>query len=1627
MEIFADSMTDEEIRGYVKKYGREKVQALLELPVDSDAEIIKKTLGVGEASLLEKSLDYAKEAGSKTLESMLTTQTQGPISRVGDIIATTAGQAMGLDRYTPPIVGSAAAPAGEQAKAMGILGGSRPTAPTGGFQAGIEPAPMRLAPDTAAAQVGGALQNFLNLPPLPERPDLPQGNVMDVAAQYSKPLGQGMLDASQTMAMAAGVANPAKYALPVLGGIFAGGALEGTGAQKAIGEFGTKSGEWLAENVPAVGPVWGAQVATVAEALPQILLEGAVAKTAGYPGAKLKSALDNVLPGDADVSFAGMEPKGLPPHTIDVDPSGVARDVKKFEGTMAPMNMKVVRGENINVPADAAPPIAPEPSAAAGSPEAATIAESMKEIESIFGPETKGYVPTKLQQELSGELGTEIGLPKKEKTSQPEVPVPAGIKGLEKLLGKEEAAKVAPKDIQKRYNDVLDIAAIEQNQYSTSPFDPLKSGNTLGSLLETPDAASLPKGKPISVDALTRATEAKKAAEAPVLAEGNQKVTFELNDGAGVVTTMTTTRDAFNKAKAKLDAEGNGHLIKEITPVESLKPGEATPAPSKPAKTKLEKMVEDLEPDATPEQIAARYPAPDLPAIDKPVPRMNRNGKAMKGTGESFLDIAKKYMSGEDAIVEANRLAEEWKAKNTADSYDGVTPAMREKGYAGEDARHKARGQALKGGITPIYSYIKRNYTGINAESLIAAGMKGELADTNMVKPKGGARWSDIVEAIRQDGFAPKDMMDQEIMSALVDEYNLRKSMKETQQGRSQLAMADKALAEVLKEGIEGPYAATEGPMMYSGLPLDKMYDAGGKVAKAVWEGKTPLHRKAKFIADNAPALNALTDSARQEAAALNYKMFGAQGVAGGPGLFIDAAMARIGLQPPSAVYPFLTSNSIKAYESGTKFEGGIAKVARQVSKLLTTKYLTQSEMDSIGPATIKSPGGIPDVKMTLPEYKAWILGLEKGKKVAGVTVNDLVAMGLEGVIPVEKLPAGVQASVKVVRTIFDRIADALGMTPEERRSNYYPHVFTDPGILRKIRAEYKTEADFINAQKQNYWTAGDYGIEIHDPYLRARVGVQGWSLDWQQALQARVRAASRKIFMEPVITQIRDTAAQLKSDGTLTGEFQGKFLEDYAKMLNGDVSTLDKGIDNAAMYMFEKMGANKLWALTDKLNQTKFAQFMRDKQAPVFGDYIKLSLLPQRGFAKNWSRLTADAMYFSIMAYALPTGIKNLFQGVNTAAYHGVGRTTLGAARLLTRKGFNEFLDSGIMADMDNIADGVGSSNFGGKLVKGLTKVAYGPMLASEFINRGIAFNTALLEAKVLQKRGILPQGQDVAFRHALGSVRKTQFQYGITETTPWMNNSVGRVFRVLGTYPQRQAAFLRELATRPNDAKIMGINAGMWRYLIITGAMANGALTLGVDVSDSVGAMKADEFEEKMRQLPFGVGIPAEWAASKLPDDFRIPLVGTPYQLAEHWMGKSPGGQAIGAGIDLGKRAFTDDPREAERLRESIDKTKTDLEKRLLFGSMAPAPWAATRFWEGKRNLENELKTGKVVTPSGATYRITPGDAYLKALALKPKVQQEHEAKIRELLNRKATQAERSYEGRKAAREQRTERQRR
>lgn len=348
-------------------------------------------------------------------------------------------------------------------------------------------------------------------------------------------------------------------------------------------------------------------------------------------------------------------------------------------------------------------------------------------------------------------------------------------------------------------------------------------------------------------------------------------------------------------------------------------------------------------------------------------------------------------------------------------------------------------------------------------------------------------------------------------------------------------------------------------------------------------------------------------------------------------------------------------------------------------------------------------------------------------QQASGKEANEKIFNWLDGV-NVELTPNELKVATEI-KSYLKEWADKLELPQYKRVSDYITHLYEVGQITQEFDEDLAKIIDPRIAK------------EVYDPFLQKRLGTRiDYLRDTWGALQAYVKRATRKYFMDPALEQL----SQQKSSLELS-------QEKYVKRLTDRINMRPTEIDN----------------LIDNFLKSVPGIGYRFGQRPV-------TILSQG---------TRQMVYRGTIGLNVSSALRNLTQGTNTYAELGEKYTLLGYLRLLKNWRSTELQDTGVLRD-SFITDQTQSvfKNALGAIDKGLMAL----FQTAEKVNRGAAYFGA--KAKALEQ-GL---SETQAIEKAKEIVRKTQFVFGAIDTPVILSSDLAKTIGQLQTYNIKQLEFL-------------------------------------------------------------------------------------------------------------------------------------------------------------------------------------------------------------------------------------------
>jgi hypothetical protein len=362
------------------------------------------------------------------------------------------------------------------------------------------------------------------------------------------------------------------------------------------------------------------------------------------------------------------------------------------------------------------------------------------------------------------------------------------------------------------------------------------------------------------------------------------------------------------------------------------------------------------------------------------------------------------------------------------------------------------------------------------------------------------------------------------------------------------------------------------------------------------------------------------------------------------------------------------------------------------------------------------------------------------------------------------------------IRSYFKEWADELGLPPDKRVTSYITHLFDDQIVKNS------PDADLSSI------IANEIPNSIYNPYLKQRMGAQGYKDDLFAALDAYTNRALRKKHLDPALKAI---AGKIERRGTefddifempppkknpghsdehlITDESQYDYLRTYLRQVTLKPHLTDIALDNTAnLILREKFGKRPITKVLQALRRWSFRGTIGGNLSPV---------------------------------------LRNLSQGVNTYATLGEKYTTIGYYRVMKPGARAELEREGVLLN-NFITDR--AHHRGMEMMAKFDKGLYYFFDKVEKTNRGAAYFGA--KAKYLSKN---PGKETEAILYAKSIVRKTQFLYDEVDTPIGMSSEVKKTLLQLQTFTTKQIEFLAGMLKDKDAAGL--IRYGMAGYVFV------------------------------------------------------------------------------------------------------------------------------------------------------------------------------------------------------------------
>jgi len=433
----------------------------------------------------------------------------------------------------------------------------------------------------------------------------------------------------------------------------------------------------------------------------------------------------------------------------------------------------------------------------------------------------------------------------------------------------------------------------------------------------------------------------------------------------------------------------------------------------------------------------------------------------------------------------------------------------------------------------------------------------------------------------------------------------------------------------------------------------------------------------------------------------------------------------------------------------------------------------------------LRTPWKVFDRMKIRPAYQALLKGYEGYVKELPGNIDKITAwskrVSAEGNEKIFKYLDGEEIALtaeesqvaKEIKVWLSEWADRLGMSPDDRISDYITHIFPF-GKGGEIPEEI---AFLINKKIPG---------SVYDPFLLQRQGAKGYIQNTWKALDAYVKRATRKVNMDPALAELKEASSHL------TDTSQLNYLNSYLGAVNMRPTTADTLIDNHIKEKFGYLfGARPTATITRSIR-------MMIARAKIGG---------------------------SITSFA-----KNLTQGVNTFTELGGWYTTRGYIDLV-KFGGKELRDNGVL-----IAPFIEDRTYSAvkKMAEKFDNVLFVNMNASELVNRGAAYygakakfaagkttNKEFREALGKEKPANYTPTKEDAIAYGKFVAAKTQFLFGSLDTPVALNSDIAKMVAQFQTFGLKQTEFIGHMIGQREWRKLIRyIASSMLLFSYIGGA---------------------------------------------------------------------------------------------------------------------------------------------------------------------------------------------------------------
>lgn len=405
--------------------------------------------------------------------------------------------------------------------------------------------------------------------------------------------------------------------------------------------------------------------------------------------------------------------------------------------------------------------------------------------------------------------------------------------------------------------------------------------------------------------------------------------------------------------------------------------------------------------------------------------------------------------------------------------------------------------------------------------------------------------------------------------------------------------------------------------------------------------------------------------------------------------------------------------------------------------------------------------------------------------------VNERIFKYLDGQSGVE-LNVQEQHVATEIQSYLKTWADKLGLGDDRRISNYITHIFEDDitpqinALEKKMRRakDPKVKSD-IQAELDNLRSSREFPDDlarilsdevagsVYNPFLLRRKGKRNYKMDTWAALDAYIKRATRKYYMDPALAEVKKASLTLE-------ESQFDYIKSYIDKVNMRPSKFDKMMDNTIKNFFGYR----------------------------FGDRPTAAI----------SRTMRRWIYRGTLGGNVGSAVKNLTQVSNTYAKLGERYTLSGytqfAKNRFDPRAMKELETSGIFND-SFIQDRTISATK--KFWQNVDDKLFYFFQEAERINRGAAYYGA--KSKAMKSMGM---NEEAAIKYAKELVAETQFRFDPIDTPVVLGSDAAKTILQFQSYTVKQTEFLAEML-KSKDFAGLGryIGSSMVIYLTIGEAL--------------------------------------------------------------------------------------------------------------------------------------------------------------------------------------------------------------